>query len=108
MIMYRDSRKSTSIERLLLHARAFRAIALRLIKTKNAYFQTESRKVPSSSQTKELLVGAALRSAPVAVAIVDPLVVLHGVAVAVGVVLIGSGPVILTSPSSPPTRQAKA
>ena len=52
--------------------------------------------------------GAALRFTPVAATLVDPVVVIRGVAVAVGMVLIGSGPVILTSPSSPPTRQAKA
>lgn len=53
--------------------------------------------------------GAALRLAPVAAAaLLDPVLVLRGVAVAVGVVLIGSGPVILTSPSSPPTRHANA
>ena len=50
---------------------------------------------------------AALRLTPVALALFDPEVVLiTGVAVAVGVVLIGSGPVMLTLPTSPPTRQA--
>ena len=50
---------------------------------------------------------AALRLAPVALALLDPKEVLTtGVAVADGVVIMGSGPVMLTSPSSPPTRQA--
>jgi hypothetical protein len=70
--------------------------------------RTESRRVPNKSQTTEPFVGAVLRLEPVAATITDPVVVLRGVAVAVGAVLIGSGPVILTSPNSPPTRQAKA
>ena len=57
---------------------------------------------------KEPFLGAALRLTPVAAMLVDPVVVLRGVAVAVGMAVIGSGPVILTSPSSPPTRQANA
>lgn len=51
---------------------------------------------------------AALRSTPIVATPVNPEVVLRGAAVAIGLVLIGSGPVILTSPSSPPTRHAKA
>lgn len=50
---------------------------------------------------------AALRLIPVALGLLVPEVVLTtGVAVVVGVVLIGSGPVMLTLPTSPPTRQA--
>jgi hypothetical protein len=46
---------------------------------------------------------------PVALSLLDPEVVLAtGAAVAVGVVPTELGPVILTSPSSPPTRQAMA
>ena len=75
----------------------------------NPQFQTESKRVPSKSQTEIILVLALLRLGPVVPVALGPLdlgVVLSGVAVAVGVVLIGSGPVMLTSPSSPPTRQA--
>lgn len=51
---------------------------------------------------------AVLRLVPVAATLLDPVVLIRGTAVDVGMVLIGSGPVILTSPSSPPTRQASA
>ena len=74
------------------------------------HFQAESKQTPSKSQTgTTFLPIAALRFTPVALALLDlEVVLITGVALAVGVVLIGSGPVILTSPSSPPTRQAMA
>jgi hypothetical protein len=70
--------------------------------------QFESRRVPNKNQTKEPFLDATLRLASVAATLLDPIVVIRGAAVAVGMVLIGSGPVILTSPSSPPIRQANA
>lgn len=89
----------------------WRRLLQTLIRLPNAccpQFQMESRKAPSNSNTKGPFVGAALRLAPVAVAEFDPVIVLCAVAVAVGAIPIGSGPVILTSPSAPPTRHANA
>jgi hypothetical protein len=74
------------------------------------HFQTASKQAPSKSQAgTSFMPIAALRLTPVALTLLDPEVVLKsGVAVAVGVVPTELGPVILTLPSSPPTRQAIA
>lgn len=79
-------------------------------KPPTSHLQTESKQATIISHDGTSFTAiAALRSTPVALALLDPEVVLAiGVAVAVDVVLIEFGPVMLTSPSSPPTRQAMA
>lgn len=74
------------------------------------HLQRESKQAASMSHDETSFMPIAALLTPVALALLDPEVLLltTGVAAAVGVVLIELGPVILTSPSSPPTRQARA
>lgn len=76
----------------------------------SAHLQRISKQATSMSHDGTSFIPIAALLTPDALALLDPGVLLltTGVAVAVGVVLIELGPVILTSPSSPPTRQAKA
>lgn len=72
------------------------------------HLQREIKQAASISHDGTSFMPIAALPTPVALEVLDPEVLLLtiGVAVAVGVVLIELGPVILTSPSSPPTRQA--